>query len=211
MKVLAVDFLRSAASADDFPRDGLPQLAVVGRSNVGKSTLINALVKRIVARTSAAPGKTRHVNLFRVTLAAGAGLDRFFLADLPGYGYARGGRAAQLEFEALTRDYFACPAAERDAPRGIPLGPTAVIQLVDARHPGLDTDLGAHAWLMAQDRPVAVVATKIDKLTRAERVRAKQIWNNSLNTPVLPVSAASGEGLEDLWTLIVKLLRPEAA
>jgi GTP-binding protein len=207
VKVTAVDLLRSAASAADLPRDPLPQIALVGRSNVGKSTLINALVKRTVARTSAAPGKTRLINLYVVTVASGAPFDRFYLVDLPGYGYARGGDVSREAFEALTRAYFACaPAA--DARRGDPTGPTAVLQLVDMRHPGLPQDIAAHAWLATQHRPCAIIATKSDKLTRGERTRALRIWNQSLNSPVLPVSAANGEGLEDLWTLIVKLLTP---
>jgi GTP-binding protein len=208
VKVAAVDLLRSAARVDDFPRDPLPQIAFVGRSNVGKSSLINALVKRDVARTSAAPGKTRLINLFVVVLAPGAPLDRFYLVDLPGYGYARGGAASQEAFETLTREYFACPPAGPATPRGAPLGPTAVLQLVDIRHPGLPQDVAAHHWLTAQDRPYAVIATKSDKLSRAERSRAEQTWKKSLNTPVLPVSAASGERMEDLWTLIVRLLTP---
>jgi GTP-binding protein len=205
LKVLAADLLRSAARAADLPRDPLPQIALVGRSNVGKSSLINALVKRPVARTSAAPGKTRLINLYLIALAPGAPLERFYLVDLPGYGYARGGAPSQQTFEALTREYFACPPAELGA-RGEPLGPTAVLQLVDIRHPGLPQDLAAGDWLASLDRPRAVIATKSDKLSRAERSRAVQTWKNSLNTPVLPVSAASGEGMEDLWTLIVRML-----
>ena len=205
MKVQAADLLRSAARAADLPRDPLPQIAFVGRSNVGKSSLINALVKRPVARTSAAPGKTRLINLYVIALAPGGPLDRFYLVDLPGYGYARGGAPSQQAFEALTREYFACPPAESGA-RGEPLGPTAVLQLVDIRHPGLPQDLAAGDWLASLDRPRAVIATKSDKLSRADRSRAVQTWKNSLNTPVLPVSAASGEGMEDLWTLIVRML-----
>lgn len=219
MKIVAVEFLRSAADVDDLPREPLPQLAIIGRSNVGKSTLINALVRRQAARTSAAPGKTRLINLFAITLAptgAGVGPDRFYLVDLPGYGYARGGTDSQDEFAALTRAYFECPPAGRLAHdqgggrRGEPLGPTAVLQLVDSRHPGLRSDVTAHQWLTAQGRPCAVIATKIDKLSRAELDRALRAWKTSLNTPVRPVSAANGEGLEDLWKLISRLLLPPA-
>jgi GTP-binding protein len=203
VKLAAVDFVRSAASSADLPRDPLPQVAFVGRSNVGKSTLINALVKQKVARTSAAPGKTRLVNLFRVTLASQPTLARFYLVDLPGYGFTRGGEQAQAEFDLLVRQYFEMR----------PAGPAAVLQLVDIRHPGLTHDLVAHEWLTTRvDRPCVVIATKADKLSRTERVRALQEQQTTmkLKTPPLPVSAAKGEGLDDLWKLIVTLLTPRA-
>jgi len=203
VKVAAVDFVRSAASSADLPRDPLPQLAFVGRSNVGKSTLLNALVKRTVARTSAAPGKTRLINLFRVTLASQPALARFYLVDLPGYGYARGGEESQAAFDLLVQQYFETR----------PAGPAAVLQLVDIRHPGLSPDLVAHEWLMTRvDRPGAVIATKADKLSRNERVRTLQALQQQmkLTAPPLPVSAAKGEGLDDLWKLIVTLLTPRA-
>lgn len=210
-----MEFLRSAASVRDLPRDPRPQIAMVGRSNVGKSSLINALLRQKAARTSAAPGKTRLINLFAVTVAPmrhehGVGPERFYLVDLPGYGYARGGDEAREEFAQLTREYFACPAAGTEDGRGEPQGPTAILQLVDARHPGLPQDVAAHTWIAAQGRPCAVVATKTDKLKRAELDRALRAWKTSLNTLVRPVSAASGEGLEDLWKLISKLLTPPA-
>ena len=205
MRVADVELLRSAASAADLPRDGWPQVALVGRSNVGKSSLINALTGRRVARTSAAPGKTRLLNVYRVE-AAGFARARFYLVDLPGYGYARGGAAAAEGFDRLVGDYFALPAAGKDGPRGVPLGPTAVVMVVDARHPGLQADVAARNWLETQGRPVVAVASTIDKLPRAERLRAGRDWEKALNVPVLAVSSATGEGLDLLWTQISRLL-----
>jgi GTP-binding protein len=196
-------FVTSAAGPEGFPRDGTPEVAMVGRSNVGKSSLINALTGLRVARTSATPGKTRLVNIFRVTGAT----DRpFLLVDLPGFGYARGAR--DRAFEALTEAYF---LGRRGRPGADSQGDDeasrrAAVLLVDARHPGLDNDLAAYDWLAGLDRPAAVVATKIDKLTRAERTRGQQALESAFNGPVLPVSAVSGEGLKDLWRLIARLL-----
>src|SRR5205809_6308924 len=97
---IAAEFVTSAAGAGDFPLDRLPEIALVGRSNVGKSSLINALVRQQVARTSAAPGKTRLANIYRVNRGT---IGPFYLVDLPGYGYARGGTGATREFQELTR------------------------------------------------------------------------------------------------------------
>ena len=117
MRVDDVEFVRSAADARGFPRDPAPQLALVGRSNVGKSSLINALTRRRVARTSAAPGKTRLLNLYRVRLA-GRGRSELYLVDLPGYGYARGGRRSAAEFDELVTVYFEHAPAMRIEPVG---------------------------------------------------------------------------------------------
>ena len=200
---IEASFLRSAAGANDLPGDGLAEIALVGRSNVGKSSLINALVRQRVARTSAAPGKTRLANVYRVTRGGGA---PFYLLDLPGYGYARaprqrqgalspaeGRRSSQEEFEAIVRAVF-----ER-APAGL--------LLVDARHPGLASDRAAWQWIRAAAGHAVVVATKIDKLGRGERIRALRELESVFETSVLPVSAVTGEGLDELWTLIDRLTK----
>ena len=214
MHVVEAEFITSAADARGVPYDA-PHLAMVGRSNVGKSTLINALLKRRLARTSAAAGKTRLLNFYRVTFDRFAPVSRLYLVDLPGYGYARGGEEAQEEFRLRLDSYFG--GASR---------PAAVLQLVDARHPGLPQDVAAWDWIRtftthaarnddtgtaSHPLTAAVVATKIDKLSRADRRRALDKWTRQLNAPVLPVSAATGEGMTDLWTLIVRLLRPQPA
>lgn len=208
MKALPVRFVRSAVSGTDLPREPTPQLALVGRSNVGKSTLINAITGSRVARTSAAAGKTRELNVYAVEYGH-RDLKRLFLVDLPGYGYARGGDASANEFAGLTTMYFGRPApATGTTGDEAGYGPTGALLIVDARHPGLAQDLNAWAWLSTQDLAIGVVIAKIDKLSRTERVRNVLAWETSLNAPVTPVSALTGEGLENLWTRIVRLLTP---
>ena len=166
---------------------------------MGKSSLINTLVRRPVARTSAAPGKTRLANFYRVQRARGPA---FYLVDLPGYGYARGGDAASREFRQLAEAYFARGTGPQ---RAVPQKELAAVLLVDARHPGLEADLAAWEWLQAQPIPTAVVATKVDKLTHAERVRHSRELDSLFAGPVRLVSSHTGEGLEELWKLIDKL------
>jgi GTP-binding protein len=117
----------------------------------------------------------------------------FYLVDLPGYGYARGGAGSAREFDELTRSYFG-------------RGPVAAaVLLVDSRHPGLDTDVEAWQWMRQAVDRCAVAATKIDKLARGERIRALRDCESVLETSVLPVSAVTGEGLDELWKLIERL------
>jgi GTP-binding protein len=187
-------FVRSAAAAADLPRDGLPELALVGRSNVGKSTLINALVRQRLARTSAAPGKTRLANIYRVARGAAP---PFHLVDLPGYGFARGGSDDLLQ---VVNGYFNARG------HGAARTHASALLIVDSRHPGMESDRQAWAWLNSTLERVAIVATKIDKLSRAERLRATAANEAVFEHAVLPVSADTGEGLEELWKLIDRLL-----
>jgi GTP-binding protein len=195
---ISAEFVTSAAGADDFPRDRLPEVALVGRSNVGKSSLINALVRTPLARTSAAPGKTRLANFYRVQRGTSPLL---YLVDLPGYGYARGGDAAAREFNRLAEAYFA-RAVEQ---------PIGVLLLVDSRHPGLESDLDAWAWARSLPCPGAVIGTKVDKLTRALRTRHARELESLFQQPVPLVSATDGEGLDALWKMIASLPRQTAA
>ena len=208
---ISAEFVTSAAGARDFPRDRLSEVALVGRSNVGKSSLINALVRQKVARTSAAPGKTRLANFYRVQRGSGPAL---YLVDLPGYGYARGGDASATEFNRLTEAYFSrglpgLGARESgfgsrvpDPESGVRIG---VLLLVDARHPGLESDAEAWGWLQSKPCSRGIVGTKVDKLTRAERARHGRELESLFDVPVQLVSAQTGEGLEALWKLIATL------
>ena len=192
---MIAEFIVSAIDAAGFPKEQLRELACVGRSNVGKSSLINALVGRRIARTSAAPGKTRLANFYRVRPD---GRQAFHLVDLPGYGYARGGEAAARELQAITGAYF-------DARSGTRLA--GVLLLVDSRHPGLASDQQAWNWLLHRGVSCHVVATKVDKLSRTDRVRHLKELERVYEGPVGAVSAQTGEGLKELWKTIDALLR----
>ena len=198
MKLIEARFVTSAAGAEGIPRDGVPHVALVGRSNVGKSSLINALAKMRLARTSAAAGKTRLANLYRFEMDGGPGGPghwSVYLADLPGYGYARGGQESVAELQRIAEGYFSFE------------GIVGVLHLVDARHPGLTSDLDAAEWLTTLNVQTTTVATKVDKLSHSERTRNLKALERQLGTAVTPTAVVNGEGLDDLWTLIARLSR----
>jgi GTP-binding protein len=209
VKVLSAEFVASATDTAGIPRGATPQIALVGRSNVGKSSLINALTRSKVARTSAAAGKTTFLNLYEIHLAGVAAQQddgargptrrTLYLVDLPGYGYARGGQRSARAFDALTRAYF---SGQREHAGRTQRLVTAAILALDARHPGLERDLDAYAWLEELQLPLTVVATKVDRMRRAERDRATLAFQTVMQCPVLLISSVSGEGLRTLWRAI---------
>ena len=210
MKIQNAEFVKSVGPESPLPDPRLPQVSLIGRSNVGKSTLINALAHRKIARAGGAPGTTRLLNVYRIVLARRRG--ELLLIDLPGYGYARGGAASTRVFDRLTERYFQPPPAAGnqtgqpgEAGPPAPRGPTGAILLVDARHPGLENDRNALGWLTGLKLPLVVAATKIDRLTRSARHARLRAHEKALAHPVLPISAKRGDGLRELWTALLAL------
>jgi len=185
------EFLRSAASPQDFPRDRLPQVAFAGRSNVGKSSVINRLLNRKnLARVGAAPGKTTHINYFSIDGA-------FYLVDLPGYGYAKVSKAERDRWGRLMEQYFADRAL-------MSLG----VLIVDARHKPTADDCTMAQWYQDAQCPFLVVANKLDKLKKREiepnlrQIREVLELDNSVK--LIPFSAEKGEGRQELLDEILR-------
>ena len=189
---------------DRVPAEGLPVVALVGRSNVGKSTLVNALVRRHIARAGGAPGTTRLLNVYRVRVSARPhGSTGVMVVDLPGYGYARGGEQARRTFDGLTRDFFdKAVTGSGDAAQGDRFRLAGVVLVVDVRHQGLASDLAAHAWVAARDYPLVTVVTKVDRLNRTERNRAVAAHRAVLGS-VIGVSSKTGEGIPEVWRALL--------
>jgi GTP-binding protein len=183
-----VTFAGSAASPRQFPRDGLPEVAFLGRSNVGKSSLLNALAGvQSLAKVSSKPGRTRLVNFFRFG-------NEFYLADLPGYGYARVAESVRGGWEALVRSYL-----EGREPLAL------CIFLVDARREATESDFMLRDYLDAHCLPYVLAATKADTLPRYEVPKRKEAFEKSLGAgarDVVAVSSTTGSGLKELWTTI---------
>ena len=184
------EFVRSAAAAKDFPRDGRPQVAFAGRSNVGKSSVINRLLNRKnFARVGSAPGKTTHINYFLID-------GKLYLVDLPGYGYAKVSQAEKDRWARLIQSWF-------DDPGLMTLG----VLIVDARHKPTANDMGMADYFKASGRPWVVVANKLDKVKKSELEGNLTLIRETLELPegvkVIPFSAEKGTGREELLRVIL--------
>lgn len=183
MNIHLAEFVRSAAGARDFIRDGRPQLAFAGRSNVGKSSVINRLLNRKnFARVGATPGKTVHVNYFLI--------DGVWFVDLPGYGYAKVAQSEKERWGKLMESYFSSGLI------------TAGVLIVDARHAPTMDDETMLDWFRSTGCPLIVVANKLDKLKKSERESCLQLIRDKLalteEDTLIPFSAEDGTGRETL-------------
>jgi GTP-binding protein len=201
MQILSAEFTASAAGPSDFPGDGLPQIAVAGRSNVGKSSLLNMLAqRRNLVKTSQVPGKTRLINFFLINKNGPAG-SSFYLVDIPGFGYAKVGRAEKRAMEDSIESFF----AGNERLHGL-------LYLIDSRIPDSPVDREALEWLQGFDVPILAVATKGDKLSKAEAKKALEAIkkNHGLPEPPILTSADKKQGREEVLEQIGMLLAGEA-
>ena len=185
-----VEFLISAASTKDFPQKRLPEIAFAGKSNVGKSSVINrVLLRKNFARVGEKPGKTIHVNYFTID-------KKCYFVDLPGYGYAKVSQSEKERWGRLMEAYF---AANR-----IDLG----VMIVDARHAPTNNDITMARWFIDSQCPFVVVANKLDKVKKSQLESNLQVIREDLELPedciVLPFSAEKGTGRDDLVKLILQ-------
>lgn len=191
MKIFAAEFIKSCVAPEQFPSGDLQEVAFVGRSNVGKSSLINSLLnRRDLAKVSRTPGKTQAVNVFLISTSDPA-ISRFHLMDLPGYGFANVPKTLRLQWGPLLESYL--------------LGRVVllrVVLLVDSRVV-TDQDRQTMAWLRSIGHDPLVVMTKVDKLKSQERVRTLRQIHQRLGLPegdaVIPYSSVTGEGKDRLW------------
>jgi GTP-binding protein len=186
VKISSARFVKSATRPDDFPRDQRPEIAFCGRSNIGKSSLLNTLTNsRGLARTSSSPGRTQTINFFMVD-------DSMYFVDLPGYGYAKVPKAVKEGWGAMIEGYL-------HHRRQLKLA----LMLVDSRMPPLDSDITMKAWLDHHHIPNAVVLTKIDKISKNQLNQALRTSAQLLKTKeIIPFSAVTGFGKEQLLTRI---------
>ena len=191
MKVSSAEFVKSAFQRSDLPVDSLPEIAFLGRSNVGKSSLLNSLLNRkSLARTSNTPGRTQSINFFLVN-------DSFYFVDLPGYGFAKVSRSTKDAWGKMAHDYL----SSRDQL-------TLCIQLVDSRHDPSALDLQLHEWLVFNQKKHIVVATKCDKLSSNQLGKQlKMLEKEMAGSRLMAYSARTGKGRESVLAAVAESLK----
>ena len=183
------EFVRSAGEPKDFLRDGLPQFAFAGRSNVGKSSVINRLVgRKNLAYVGASPGKTTHINYFLIDQKA-------YLVDLPGYGYAKASEEVKAKWGKMIENYLHTSKQLK-----------AVFLLIDIRHDPSANDRMMYEWMVYQGFAPIIIATKLDKIKRSQLQKQIKLIRETLevekDTIVIPFSAETKQGREEIWNLI---------
>ncbi|SDF50018.1 ribosome biogenesis GTP-binding protein YihA/YsxC [Sporomusa acidovorans] len=202
--IINASYVATAVNANQYPAGELAEIAFIGRSNVGKSSLINSLCRRNgLARTSGTPGKTQTINYFRLAgkLADDSRLE-FMLVDLPGYGYAKRAQTARSTWSKFIEEYWLKSSRLK-----------LVCQLIDLRHPPMESDMNVYRWLIEHGLEVQVVATKADKISKSRirqhiQVIYKDIDMSNLNPAgsILAYSAVSGLGRDELLDVIRNIL-----
>ena len=201
IKIIKSDYVASAVRSSQYPTEILPEIVFIGRSNVGKSSLINSLCNRKnLAHTSQTPGKTQTINFYKATLkiTEPPALKNFYLVDLPGYGYAKTSKTNRSIWAKFIDEYLAKSPQIK-----------FVCQLVDIRHAPQDSDLATFENILEKNLPVLIVATKSDKLSKNERAKNLAVIKKTFNIeelPILPYSSKNNEGHSDLLDVIADSL-----
>lgn len=191
MKITSAEFVKSAFERRHWLSEGLPEIAFLGRSNVGKSSLLNSLLgRKELARTSNTPGRTQSINYFLVN-------DSFYFVDLPGYGYAKVSKSMRSDWGKMARDYLT------DRPELV-----LFIQLIDSRHPPSELDKQLNDWLIVNDKPHLVVATKADKLSANQLQKQLAAIGRELpESKIVAYSSSTGKGRDEVWAEIENSLK----
>ena len=187
MKIVSAEFVKSAFKREHWIETGLPEIAFLGRSNVGKSSLINSLLMRKgLARTSNTPGRTQSINYFLIN-------ESFYFVDLPGYGYAKVSKSMRADWGKMAEEYLSQDEAL-----------SLCIQLIDSRHSPTKLDIQLNEWLNFHQKPHIVVATKADKLSKTQlQKQMAEISNVLPEARILPYSSETGTGRDRVWADII--------
>ena len=198
MKVNSAEIIISAVGPKQYPEDALPEIALAGRSNVGKSSFINKMLNRKnLARTSSKPGKTQTLNFFKIN-------NEFYFVDVPGYGFARVSKTEKQKWGKMIEEYFV---------GRIPL--RSVVQLIDLRHPPTRDDKDMYDFLKFHQIPTVIVATKADKISKGQWQKHMKIVKETLGVhpedPILLFSSETGQGKDETWKeLLSRMFQKQA-